>query len=82
MTTTTIRVSIQTRNLLHSLASSAGVSMQQVIDRALEIYRRQELLRNANMAYACLREQEEQWVEFQTELRDWDTALADGLAEA
>jgi predicted transcriptional regulator len=82
MMTTTIRVSVQTRAVLHELAESSGASMQQVLDRALELYRRQKLLMDANLAYARLQEEADAWEEFQQEIQAWDATLADGLPEA
>jgi predicted transcriptional regulator len=81
MTTTTIRVSIRTRKTLHALAEASGASMQQVIDRALELYRRQQLLLNTNAAYARLRQQENEWNDYQTELKEWDETITDGLKD-
>ena len=79
MSTTTIRISIETRNQLHELANQAGVSMQQLIEKALESYRRQQLLLAANAAYAALREDEAAWDELAEERSVWDTTLGDGL---
>jgi predicted aldo/keto reductase-like oxidoreductase len=55
--------------------------MQQVLDRALELYRRQKLLLEANLAYARLQERADAWEEFQEELHAWDATLGDGLKE-
>ena len=55
MTTTTIRVSLRTRDLLQELAQTSGSSMQAVLEQALEQYRRQQLLEETNAAYAALR---------------------------
>lgn len=79
MTTTTIRVSTQTRETLHELAEASGVSMQKVLDKALETYRRQQLLEQANSAYAALRDDKVAWAEIERERREWDATLGDGL---
>jgi hypothetical protein len=79
MPTTTIRVSTQTRDTLHELAQAAGVSMQKVLDSALEIYRRQQLLEQANAAYEQLRNAPVAWKELERERQEWDTTRADGL---
>ncbi len=77
--TTTIRVSRRTRDALRELTHTSGNSMQQVIEEALELYRRQQLLEATNAAYAALREDANGWNEFVTELEAWDATLADGL---
>jgi predicted transcriptional regulator len=82
MATTTIRVSLQTRKTVQTLAQATGVSMQQVIDQALELYRRQQLLLETNRAYARLRKDEEAWDAFTHELAQWDKTLADGIEKA
>lgn len=80
MSTTTIRVSMETRNALNELAANAGISMQLVIDRALELYRRQQMLAALNHAYAALQEDEASWAAWQAEQAEWDVTLEDGLA--
>jgi predicted transcriptional regulator len=80
--TTTIRVSTHTRDLLQELAQRSGVSMQAVLEHALEQYRRQQLLEATNAAYAALHADTEAWAELEHERGDWDQALADGLEEA
>lgn len=79
MTTTTIRISTATRDKLNDLAAVEGKSMQWVLDRALELYRRQQLLAATNAAYAMLRESEPLWHEVESERAAWDVALGDGL---
>jgi predicted transcriptional regulator len=79
VTTTTIRVSTRTRDLLQELAQRSGGSMQLVLEQALEQYRRQQLLEAANDAYAELRTDESAWADLEHERSDWDSTLADGL---
>ena len=80
--TTTIRVSNHTRDLLHQLAQRSGVSMQSVLEQALEQYRRQQVLEATNTAYAALNANAEAWADLERERSDWDQTLADGLEEA
>ena len=79
--TTTNRVSRRTRDTLHELTQTSGHSMQQVIEEALELYRRQELLATTNTAYIALREDTDVWKKLEAECTAWDTTLADGLEE-
>ena len=81
MTTTTIRVSLRTRDLLQELAQTSGSSMQAVLEQALEQYRRQQLLEETNAAYAALRAAPEAWADLEQERLAWDQTLADGLEE-
>jgi hypothetical protein len=81
MTTTTIRVSLHTRDLLQELAQTSGSSMQAVLEQALEQYRRQQLLEETNAAYAALRATPEAWADLEQERLAWEQTLADGLEE-
>ena len=81
MPTTTIRVSTETRETLHKLAESSGVSMQKILESALETFRRQQLLEQANTAYAILRNDPAAWKEVEDERRLWDATLGDGLED-
>jgi len=82
MSTTTIRVSTRTRDLLQELAHQSGVSMQSVLEYALEQYRRQQLSEATNAAYATLQTDAVAWAELERERMDWDQTLADGLEDA
>ena len=53
--------------------------MQAVLERAIESYRRQRLLEEANAAYARLRSSPSAWSQEQKERRMWESTLADGL---
>jgi predicted transcriptional regulator len=79
MTTTTIRISMGTRDILHELADELGLSMQEIAERAIERYYRQQVLEAANKAYAAVRDDPNSWEEWQAEQAAWDDTLADGL---
>ena len=79
MTTTTIRVSLRTRDLLQELAQTSGSSMQAVLEQALEQYRRQQLLEATNAAYAALHAAPEVGATLERERLAWEQTLADGL---
>jgi hypothetical protein len=80
--TTTIRVAAQTRDLLQELAQRSGVSMQSILEDALERYRRQQLLDATNAAYAALHLDATAWSDMEQERQAWDQTLADGLEDA
>lgn len=75
------RISELTREILRELAESSGDSMQVVLDKAVEIYRRQRFLEESNRAFEALRANPEMWKSEQAEREAWDITLADGLGE-
>lgn len=81
MSTTTIRVTMETRDLLSELAHTTGLSMQAILERALEAYRRQQMLSALNDAYAAVRADDEAWRALEEERTEWDVTLADGLED-
>ena len=79
MAETTVRVTKETREALLELSEQAGESMQEVLARAVEAYRRQRMLEETNAAYAALRSNPEAWREEQEERQAWEATLGDGL---
>lgn len=81
MATTTIRVSHQTHAALREMACETGLTMLEVLERAVSSYHRQQQLEAINAAYASLRENPMAWHEAHEENAMWDTTLTDGLVE-
>ena len=81
MTTTTIRVSTETRDLLNDLARRTGTSMQQVLETALKEFRRRQFLEALNAAYLAAQTDPVAQAEEAAELAEWDATLLDGLDE-
>ncbi len=79
MTTMTVRISDTSRNTLRALAAKEGASMQAILDKAVESYRRQLFLEEVNKAYAALHQETRAWSQIEKERAAWDTALEDGL---
>jgi len=79
MATTTIRVSARTHDMLRELAHTVGAPMQEVVEQAVEQYRRQRLLAATNAAYAALQADPAAQQELREERAAWDVTLADGL---
>ena len=75
----TVRVSDAALDVLKTLAHADGVSLQVELDRAVESYRRQRLLAEANEAFARLRTDDTAWQEELEERQAWDACVADGL---
>ncbi len=78
----TVRISDRTQEVLRRLASEAGESMQDVADRAVEAYRRREMIERTNAVYATMRLSPQAWDEELRERAGWDATLADGLEDA
>lgn len=77
MASTTVRISTQTKKTVKKLAAKTGRKMQAVLDEAVELYRRQCFLEEANVAFANLRADAQAWSEEQAERAMWDTASSD-----
>lgn len=56
--------------------------MQDVLEKAIEAYRRKRLLEMGNLAYAALKDDPKAWEQELAERKLWENTLADGLDEA
>jgi hypothetical protein len=74
----TIRITNRSRETVRTLAREMGLQQQEVLDLAVEAYRRQVFLRDANTAFASLRDNPAAWGAEQEERAVWDTAIGDG----
>jgi len=81
MSTALVRVSEAAWQTLKRLSERCGTTMQEIVDRAVEEYRRKLFLEEANRAYAVLRSDPRAWREELEERRVWEAALADGVGE-
>ncbi|MDX2212141.1 MAG: hypothetical protein SFY66_02515 [Oculatellaceae cyanobacterium bins.114] len=77
----TITLSNATHQTLIELAETSGETMQTVLDKAIENYRRYVFLMQANQAFATLREDEDLWHEELAERGLWDQTMVDGVDE-
>ncbi len=77
----TVTLSNTAHQTLIKLAETSGETMQTVLDKAIENYRRYVFLKQANQAFAALRQNEELWNEELAERGLWDQAIADGVDE-
>ena len=75
------RISQPTREALRKLAEQSGESMQALVEKAVETYRRQRFLEESNRAFEALRANPETWKTERAEREAWDMTLADGLEE-
>lgn len=74
-----IRVSPRAYELLRRLALEEEVTMQAILDLALERYRRERFLRAANEDFAALKRHPRAWKQHLRERQLWDRTLTDGL---
>jgi hypothetical protein len=79
MAAPTIRISKASHQVLKELAEQTGQTMMDVLDRALDAYRRKLFFEQLNAGYAELRADPEAWAEHLAERKLWDTTLMDGL---
>ena len=77
----TVRIGEQASRWLKELAERSGKSQTAVLDEAIEAYRRQQFLAEANAAYAALRNDRSAWQQEQAERQAWDGVLADDLED-
>lgn len=75
----TVSVSETTHKTLLKLAETSGETIQTVLDKAIESYRRYSFLVQNNQAFAALKQNEELWQEELAERQAWDQAIADGV---
>ena len=73
---TTMRVDLATRQLVGQLAEEERASMQEIIARAVSLYRRERLFARMASAWAAMTE-EDQKAE-RADADAWDVTLADG----
>ncbi|MCZ2147274.1 MAG: ribbon-helix-helix protein, CopG family [Bryobacterales bacterium] len=82
MPSTSIRIDEQALAVLRELARRQGQPVQSVLKQAIDSYRREKFLEEANSAFAALRSNSEAWGEEQQERDLWDQTADDGLEEA
>ena len=79
MSTSMIRVSKSIHRTLKEIAQEEMSSLQHVLKKAIENYRRQMILEKTNEAYAKLREDPDAWDEELAERALWEKTTADDL---
>jgi hypothetical protein len=82
MSAPTVPISEAAYHLLKQLAEQTGQTMLDVLDKALDAYRRKLFFEQMNAGYAELRADPEAWAEHLAERKQWDPTLMDGLDPA
>jgi hypothetical protein len=78
--TPNVRISPRAHALLRQLAEEEQRSMQSVLDRALERYRRERFLQAANADFASLQGDAKAWKQELGERELWEQTTADGIS--
>jgi hypothetical protein len=78
MSSSTVRISKESSNILREIAAQEKKSLQTILDAAIEEYRRRRFLQEANKAYSVLKENPKTWKVEQEERKQWETTLSDG----
>jgi len=76
---TQVRISDASHRALRELAKLLGDSMQGVLDKAVEAYRRRTFLDQVNREYGALKDDDKAWEDTVDERKEWESTLADGL---
>lgn len=78
MPSATLRINRADRDLLRALAEREGEPVRVVLTKAIESYRRQRFLEEANLAFAGLKSDPRAWRDELEERSLWDSTLRDG----
>ncbi|NOT48170.1 MAG: toxin-antitoxin system protein [Acidobacteria bacterium] len=76
-----VRVSESTHDVLRSLSRKEGKPMQDILDEAVEEYRRKAFLEGLSLDFEVLRANVEIGKEDEEEAALWDASLMDGLED-
>lgn len=76
---TQLRVNESTHSVIRKLASECGESMQSIVEKAVERYKRELFLESLSQDFKKLRENKEAWDEEIEERRLWENTLLDGV---
>lgn len=76
---TQLRVNESTHTVIRKLANERGESMQSIVEKAVERYKRDLFLESLNQDFKRLRENKEAWDVEIEERRLWENTLLDGV---
>src|SRR5438067_1166238 len=79
MSAPTVRISEASHQVLKQLADQTGQTMMEVLDKAVDAYRRKLFFEKMNAGYAELQADPAAWAEHLAERKLWDATLMDGL---
>jgi len=79
MSAPTIQISDASHRVLQDLVQHTGQTPTEVLDKALDAYRRKVFIDEVNAGYAALRADPVAWAEVEEERRSMQGSLMDGL---
>jgi len=79
MSAPTVRISEESHRTLKDLAEQTGQTMTDVLNKALDAYRRKVFFEQLNAGYAALRADPKAWAEHLAERKLWEATQMDGL---
>jgi hypothetical protein len=79
MSAVNVPISAASHQVLKELAAKTGQTMTDLLDRAVDAYRRKLFFDQLNAGYAELQADPKAWAEHLAERKMWDTTLMDGL---
>lgn len=79
MRSQTVRIGHTDHAALTEMAEASGKSMAEILSEAIHEFRRIQLLKQTNEAYARLKSDPKAWEEEIRERELWETTLTDGL---
>ena len=75
-----LRISKETHEKLRELARLEGISMQGILEKALDEYQKNQFFNALEASFAALKSDPQAWAEEQEERRLSEQTLMDGLA--
>lgn len=79
MSAATVCISENSHQILTQIAAQTGQTTAEVLDKAVDAYRRAQFFEKLNAGYAELRADPAAWAEHEAERKQWDATLMDGL---
>lgn len=70
-----VNISDTAHKILIELSAQEGSSIDTILDRAVELYRRQKFLEQANVTFQALKNNPNEWEEELKERELWDNSL-------
>ncbi|MGQ0815265.1 MAG: toxin-antitoxin system protein [Gemmatimonadota bacterium] len=75
------RLTDETYSVVIRIANETGQSQQEVLERAVKLYEREQFFAEFEADFERLRSDSNAWAEMEAEREDWDAVLVDGSAE-
>ncbi len=77
----TVQISSEAKGVLQQLSTQTGKRMEEILNKAVELYRRYLFLKRTNAAFAALRANLDAWTDEEEERMAWGATLFDGIKD-